>query len=120
MKLLVETTGQFQLICNDQRQLIRFKGCTLVVNSAFVESRCIAGQLRLIAQVSDEATDGEWRQFEKECEGDQELAVAAFVSKFPLEKTKPEPVLGPEPEPEPISEPKAPFKPQVTAPLKKR
>jgi hypothetical protein len=86
MKLLVQTTGQFQLQDDVSRQLIRASGYTLVVKTSFVEWRTACGQLKIVAQVGDAATDDEWSAYVKECKGDLTLAVASFKSAFPIDE----------------------------------
>ena len=83
MKLLVGTTGDFQIICEDSGQRIRFQGYTVVDPTNFISSRVANGQLKLIHQIGDAADDAEWLIYAKESGTDTELAVASFVSAFP-------------------------------------
>ena len=46
MKLLVETTGQFQLIDHDTSTLIRHEGYSVVMRTSFVEKWAMLGQIK--------------------------------------------------------------------------
>ena len=84
MKLLVETTGPFQLLDDETRQLIRSVGQTVVQKTGFVERFAMLGHLKLVAQLAEEATDTEWKKTIAECKDDLTLAVESFKSMFPL------------------------------------
>ena len=87
MKLLVETAGQFQFLDDETGNVIRHDGYTVVPQTNLVAKFSLLGQLKLIAQLNDDATDAEWRAYVKECEGDLTLAVESFRSRFPLPGT---------------------------------
>lgn len=55
---------------------------SVVANSLFVNARTLIGQIRLISEVSDEATDAEFEKFVQESDGKMELAVSSFLSKY--------------------------------------
>ena len=95
MKLLVETTGTFQLVDEKTGHLIRHHGKSVVPPSPFINERTGTGQLTVVAKVNDEATDAEWLKYAKESNGDDELAVESFVSAFPIEKPAPAPAPAP-------------------------
>jgi hypothetical protein len=86
MRLLVQTKGAFQLQEPETQQLIRSVGYTVVMKTAFVESRAAAGQLIVMAQVGNAATDVEWREYAKACDGDLHLAIESFKSAFPIDE----------------------------------
>ncbi len=96
MKYLVETTGDFMLIDPDGTQ-IRHDGYSVVKHSPFIQERVVAGQIRTVAEVNDEATDTDWLDYVKDSDGDLDLALASFVSTYPTEgkKKKEEPVEAP-------------------------
>lgn len=110
MRLLVETTGPFQLLDHDGRKLIRFQGCTVVTKTSFIESRAAAGQLLVRAQLGMDATDEEWLKFAKESGDDTDLAIASFVSTFPVIKAAPAAPAAPPPPPMPPPPAPAAFK----------
>jgi hypothetical protein len=82
MKLLVKTLGPFGL--TDM-----YTGCQVVWNrpsvvkpSAFVDQRIQLGQIRVISQIPDEATDEEFKRFLIDSGENEELAVSSFLSQF--------------------------------------
>jgi hypothetical protein len=83
--LLVETTGNFQLRDFSTSKILRHEGATVVRNSTFIGERINAGQIRIIAQLNDEATDDEWLAYLRDSE-DEDLARAAFVDAFKIEQ----------------------------------
>lgn len=84
MKQIVETTGDFELYVPAPEQHCLSDRPSVVVTSNFISQHAAAGRLRLIAQVNDDATDLEFAKYVKESKGDIELAVASFVSAFPV------------------------------------
>jgi len=86
MKLLLETTGGFQLQDDTSRVLIRAVGLTVADKTSFVEWRAACGQIRIKAQLGDLATDEEWLAYLKASDGDETLAVASFLSAYPLDE----------------------------------
>jgi hypothetical protein len=96
MKLLVETSGAFQLLDNDNGQLIRFEGYTVVVRTSFVDRFAMFGSIKFICEVADEATDAEWLAYVKDSDGDLALALESFKASFP-----PEGAVAPEERPTP-------------------
>lgn len=88
MKILCETNGNFQLIdFGAGGNLIRAHRPSVVLGSSFVSSRAAIGQIKVLGNVSDEATDEEFEKYFDEA-GDAELAVAAFLEAFSTEVTK--------------------------------
>ena len=83
MKLLIETTGAFQLMDPNNGSVVRHEGYTVVEVTPFIQER-LTGNLLTIAQLSDEATDKEWLAYLAESAGDVDLAVEAFKSEFGL------------------------------------
>jgi hypothetical protein len=89
MKYLVETTGQFHLYDVDARVKIRHEGLTVVAaNSGFTERHTSNGNLRIVEQLTDEATDAEWVKWLAASDGNLALAQASFVSKFTVHPAK--------------------------------
>jgi hypothetical protein len=87
MRLLVKTQGAFQLQEPETQKLIRSVGYTVVMKTAFIESRTSNGQLVVMAQVGNAATDAEWLAYAKACDGDLHLAVESFKSAFPIDES---------------------------------
>lgn len=83
IKALVETVGDFQLVdFNHNRQTVPSERPAVVVLSKFIQERVSAGQIRVITQVGEEATDDEFLNYWKESEN-PELAVDSFITTFP-------------------------------------
>lgn len=94
MRLLVQTTGNFQLLHAEQEELVRYEGLTVIEKTQWAGSHVGTGQLLIEGQVNDEATDAEWLETVRECDGDQDLAKASFLERFPVDEAsarKPEP-----------------------------
>lgn len=94
MKLLVETTGDFQLVHSELHEQVRAQGFSVIHSSQWANSRVSIGQLLTKAQLNDEATDAEWLETLQESDYDVELALASFVDRFPADRasaTKAEP-----------------------------
>jgi len=93
MKLLCETTGDFQLVdFGNKGHTIRAFRPTVTPNTPFVSARGAAGQIRVLGNVSDEATDEEFEKYVKDSE-DMALAISAFLAAYPVEGSpeKPKP-----------------------------
>ncbi|BCJ91785.1 hypothetical protein IZ6_25200 [Terrihabitans soli] len=96
MKLIVETTGDFQLLDPTNGKVIRYDGLTVTDESPFLSSRAAIGQVRVVAQVNDEATDEELRKYAEECKGDQTLLLESFLASYGVEvEGQPEPEKAP-------------------------
>lgn len=98
MKVLVETTGNFQLVHSELHELVRARGLTLIEKSQWAHGRIGIGQLLTRGEVNDEATDAEWLETLDEADGDQDLALASFLDRYPLDV---ESARKPEPPPKP-------------------
>jgi len=85
MKILVETTGDFQLVHSELHELVRAQGYSVIEKSQWANARVGIGQLLVKAQLNDEATDEEWLETVRETDGDMELAVASFTDRFPAD-----------------------------------
>lgn len=92
MKLLVETTADFMLMDMGGSQEIQAHRPAVVTKTPFINTRTADGQLDVLAQLSDEATDAEFAKYWVESE-DRDLAIAAFADAF---------------SPEPRAQPKTP------------
>ncbi len=97
MKILVETTGAFQLLHPELHEHVRRHGKTLIEKSQWAHEKTSIGQLRVVAQLNDEASDAEWLDTVKDSDGDEELALASFQDRFPVDA---ESAQRPEPEPD--------------------
>ena len=83
MKLILETTGPFQLVGEGHR--VPFNRPAVLPTSHFVQQYTATAALRVLAQVNDDATDQEFVTYLESSEGDQELAVSSFAAAFPVE-----------------------------------
>lgn len=100
MKILVSTTGAFQLMNSAQHELVRAKGITVVHKSLYWSEYIALGTVRVHGQVNDEATDAEWRETLRASDGDQVLALASFLDRYPVDEAS---ARRPEPAPIPPS-----------------
>lgn len=119
-KILIETTGQFELVDFSQAGLVVQANRPTVSSddSSFISSRASIGQVKTLATLSDEATDEEFEKYwtesksevkhkegasedevaQAEAEAKQkqkELAVAAFVDAYFSVPKEPEAVRKP-------------------------
>lgn len=98
MKILVSTTGSFQLVHSEQHELVRAHGDTVIEKSQWAQGRVSIGQLLVSAQLNDEASDAEWLKTLAESDGDRDLALASFLDRYPADA---ESARRPEPPPLP-------------------
>lgn len=94
MRLVVETTGDFQVLHAEQRELARAQGYSVVEKAQFWHERISIGQVIVKGQVNDEATDAEWLETVRESDGNLDLALASFLDRYPVDEAsakKPEP-----------------------------
>lgn len=85
MKILVSTTGAFQLVHSEQHELVRAHGDTVIEKSQWAQEKVSIGQLLVSAQLNDEASDAEWLKTLEESDGDRNLALASFLDRFPVD-----------------------------------
>lgn len=85
MKLVLETTGDFQIYGMAPEQFAHHDRPSVVTQSSLMQQRLAAGQLRLLGSVNDSATDEDLVKTIDGAGGDHELAVASFLEEFPLE-----------------------------------
>ena len=116
MKLLIETTGEFMLIDFSQNGLVIEHNRPTVSseNSTFVSSRAAVNQVKVIASLSDDASDAEFVQYwndsmpklsanaseEEKAKAESErrtLAIDSFIAAYPAngENVEPEAVKTP-------------------------
>jgi hypothetical protein len=81
---LVETSGTFQYLCSESRQLVEAHRPTVVKMSTFFSSKVADSTLRLLADLKAEATDLDFQKYWVECKNDAKLAVESFKSEFGL------------------------------------
>lgn len=82
-KLLVETTGEFELVDFDQRgAIVAHDRPSVVMATTFIQSRTSLGQIRVLDTLTDEATDEEFAKYVKESDGDLELAISSFKTAY--------------------------------------
>jgi hypothetical protein len=82
VKILAETTGDFMLHDLSTGQSIQAGRPSVITRSGFVDARIAISQVVKVADLPDEATDEEFASFWADSDGDQELAVASYLSKF--------------------------------------
>ncbi|MCV0350196.1 MAG: hypothetical protein K5863_08975 [Nitratireductor sp.] len=83
IKLLVETKGAFQLQdLGHKGQLAWAHRPSVVENSNFIQDRIGRSQLRILGELKDEATDGEFEKFVTESDKDMALAVSSFLEAY--------------------------------------
>lgn len=82
-KKLVETTGDFLLVDYQQGSLvINNDRPTVVEDTTFVSARAAANQIKVLANLDDEATDEEFAKYWRESDKDPRLAIDAYLSSF--------------------------------------
>jgi hypothetical protein len=82
-KLLVKTTGEFQLICPLSGQLVQMFRPYVVENTAFFQTRIACGDLSVVTDgIDDAATDESWAATLAASDGNQELAIAAYKAEL--------------------------------------
>jgi hypothetical protein len=86
MKLIVQTSGQFQLV--DDYQRIPAYRPAVVEETHFIQRFMATDRIQLLHKVSNDATDQELVDYIADA-GDVELAVSAFADKFALEPPVP-------------------------------
>lgn len=85
MKLIVETTGAFQLHSTAPENFVRAGRPCVVRPSAFIDQHMAGQRARLLGQVNDEATDAELTHYLAEAQGDKDLAIQSFIASFPVD-----------------------------------
>lgn len=98
MKMIVETTGPFQLSGStmDGADVVPFNRPAVVQATSYIQMKAAAGQVKVLHQeVPMEATDEGFLEHWKECKGDVPLAVESFMSTFVKKAPKPEPKAEP-------------------------
>jgi len=100
IKLLVETKGSFQLHDLAHRgQMIQARRPSVVENSHFIQDRIGRGQVSILGELQEEASDEDFAQYwrdakNKDGERDRQFAIDAFMSEFgreAVEKPAPRP-----------------------------
>jgi hypothetical protein len=89
MKILAKTTGAFQFLVEDTGELIRSVGISVVKPSPWLGEKIAAGQAESVGKVGDKATQADWDDAVKQADGNEELAVAAFLAEFPVDGSTP-------------------------------
>lgn len=82
MKHLIETTGPFGLLCTQSMQDVHNHRPTVVTVTDFLTSRMAKGEIRLLGELKDEATDVEFCKYWDEA---PDIAAASFKSAFGVE-----------------------------------
>jgi hypothetical protein len=97
MKVLLKTAGSFSLYDPDSLQPVNKDRPYIVDSSNFFHQRLGLGQLKVVAEDwPDHATDAGWAAVLKACDGDIEMAIAAYKAELtpPAEDEKLETLLG--------------------------
>ena len=82
MKLIIETTGNFQLML-PKDELAHYDRPSVVSPSGFLDSRISVGQVKVLAgNLPDMANDSDFVAYYKDSGRDADLAVSAYVSSF--------------------------------------
>jgi len=79
LKILVETTGEFQLVDPFTLELMPFDRPAVVTSTSFVETRAAKGEVVVLSQLTEEATDEEFAAYWREA---SDIAVESFKSKY--------------------------------------
>lgn len=88
MKHLIETVGPHMLMDPYTGEQIAYNRPSVVTYTPFTATRIAAGVIKLLAaDISDEASDDFFLEYWNDSDGKQDLAVAAFMSKFGSEGT---------------------------------
>ncbi|WP_164264027.1 hypothetical protein, partial [Stenotrophomonas maltophilia] len=66
-------------------ELVRADGITVVEKSLHWSEFISLGKVEVHAQVNDEATDAEWLETLAASDGDEELALASFLDRYPVD-----------------------------------
>lgn len=82
MKFIAETTGDFMIHDLSTGDSVQAARPSVVYRSPFLESRIAINQVVKVADVPEEADDTEFAEFWHDSDGDRELAIASFLSKF--------------------------------------
>jgi hypothetical protein len=90
-KFLAETKGDFQLVDFSNRQaLLQAHRPSVIEMSSFFQSQMGYDRIKLLGEVSAEATDEEFVKYWDECDT-AELAVDSFLAAFSVEETSAKP-----------------------------
>lgn len=91
MKLLVSTTGNFMYRSPITGHIVEADRISLVGNCNFYQEKIAQGVVKCHARdLPDEPSDAEWLAWLKASDGNEDLAVASFVSKFDPDAEQPE------------------------------
>lgn len=100
MKIIVETTNGGMLMGLGPESEVQSHRPSVVRPSYLIEMKASKGEVRVLGQLNDEATDAEFLASWTEAKGDKALAVESFLAMFPVEgAVVTEPVKAPEPAP---------------------
>lgn len=84
-KLLVETSGP-HILLHPTGIVVHHNRPTVVPKTDWAPYEMSRGNLRVLHELPDDATDVEWSIWLRECEGDMDLAIASYVAKFSAPK----------------------------------
>jgi len=82
-KILVETTGEFELVdFTYGGAIVAHDRPSVVEATVFIQTRASIGQIRVLDTLTDEATDAEFEKYFKDSDKDVELAMDAFKTAY--------------------------------------
>lgn len=87
MKILVQTSGEFQLRVEDTGELVRAYGYSVVRPSPWLGQKIAGGQVEVLEKLGQDATQEDWDDTVTQSDGDLELARKAFASEYPPKET---------------------------------
>jgi hypothetical protein len=94
-KYLAETKGSFQLVDFSYRQqVVQAHRPAVITMTTFIQQHVGGDRVKLLGEVSDEATDEEFQKYWEES-GDAALAVDSFLASFPVEAVSEKPAAKP-------------------------
>lgn len=103
MKLLVETKDNLQVHGNGEEMWARYNRPSVVRSVSFIEQNVASGQLKVLHQLNDDASDVEFAELWAEAKDDEARAelTADYGKDYAPDAKKREPKPAPAPKPEP-------------------
>lgn len=86
MKLIVETKGASQVFATGTDNHARHDRPSVVNKTHLMMTKVGSGELIVLGQVNDDATDAEFVNSLASAKGDRDLAVQSFMSEYPAEE----------------------------------
>lgn len=86
MKLIVETKGSIQVVFPGPDNHAHHDRPSVVNPSQLMQIKIGSGELVVLGQVNDDATDVEFAKAWAEVGDDRDLAIQAFIAEYPVEE----------------------------------